>query len=219
MTTENVVPVQEKLQNSESIVEILQCLFSYGLIGYLNFDLLNTCSDVVNELKPCIETYECEIKSFFTTTFPKMELSTFMSILKENPSLKPVCHVGFPTFYFIIRTTESVTDYSLHELLLKSDDFTWSKDVIIVDIKPGSIIVEFAVLPISAAAVIRDLTDERVLIVLKEKFGVDVKLTNTLEKKVTYIVIYKLYRSPHSYPFSLIHRYQSDYFEQFSRKV
>lgn len=175
--------VQIVLEKSKTVREILTCLFEKGLIGYLNFDLLKSCCcHFVSGLKELVDDYETEFKFFFKTKLLKLDLLALIRVFKDD-QLKPsgFVNVGLPyTFGFVIEKNESAFAYvSLKDLL--NDNFpTWSKDAMIVDVLTGSVIVEFAVLPISAVAVVRDLTSEKVLLMLKEKGVTDVRLSDDL---------------------------------------
>ena len=163
-----------QLQSILTADAILNYLIASDFIGYLNYELLNVFQKVVksDKLESEIRQYELQHDAFLKTT----NFNTIVDVFKKHPELAPASPIGLPKFSIRLQAPwEGRNIYSWKEMLEKR--FIWPPYVIIESISRNCIIVTYCVLPFIAQAVVKDLTNKDVLIVLQSE-GIIVELSS-----------------------------------------
>ena len=176
---QNTPAVQQHLRQLQLILTtdaILNYLIAANFIGYLNYELLNVFQKVVQSdvLESRIQQYELQHDTFLKNT----KFSTIINIFREHPELAPASPIGLPKFAMRLEAPwEGRSIYSWKELLDRQ--FNWPPHVHISSISRNCIILTYVVLPFFVPAVVRDLTDQEVLLGLESQ-GVSVELSPDL---------------------------------------
>ena len=178
---QNTPAVQEHLDNLEKLSTapaVLNYLISRNFIGYLNYELLKVFQKEVqsDELQSSIKQYEQNYDAFLRLA----NFSTIVDTIKQHDELAPASPIGLPEFTVRLESPwENKSVFSWKELLYKK--FKWPNHINIVAISRNCIIVTYSVLPFFAPAVVRDLTNQEVLALLKYQ-GVRIELSPDLLK-------------------------------------
>ena len=176
---QNTPAVQEHLDNLEKLPTaqaVLNYLISRNFIGYLNYELLKVFQKVSesDELQSSIKQYELHHDAFLRLA----NFSTIVDTFKQHPELAPASPIGLPQFTVRFEAPwEGKSIYSWKELLERR--FNWPPHINIVSISRNCIILVYSVLPFFVPAVVRDLTDHKVLSLL-EREGLSVELSSDL---------------------------------------
>ena len=176
---QNTQAVQEHLDNLEKLPtakSVLNYLINRNFIGYLNYELLKVFQKEVqsDELQSGIKHYEQHHDAFLRLA----NFSTIVDTFKQHPELAPASPIGLPQFTVRFEAPwEGKSIYSWKELLQRR--FNWPPHINIVSISRHCIILVYSVLPFFAPALVRDLTDQKVLALL-EREGLSVELSSDL---------------------------------------
>ena len=165
-----------ELQSLSTPDAILNYLVIADFIGYLNYELLGVFQKVVksDKLETQIQQYVQHHDMFLKST----NLNTIVDIFKQYPELAPASPIGLPKFTIQLETSwEGRSSYSWKEVLERQA--YWPPFAMIASISRNCIILTIAIFPLFVPAVVRDLTDQKVLALL-EREGLSVELSSDL---------------------------------------
>ena len=131
-------------------------------------------SKKLQKLKACIEKYDTKHDEFLLS----VNFNTIIEVFKEYPALAPVSHIGLPEFKIHLKSPwKNKRVYEWTEFF--ESHLTWPPYLFITEVSKSSIILTYAVLPIFASSVVRDLTNPKVLRQLEE-IGINIHLSKDL---------------------------------------
>ena len=165
-----------QLQSIPTADAILNYLIATDFIGYLNYELLTVFQKVSKSdiLQSKIQQYELQHDAFLKNT----NFNTIVNIFKRYPELAPASPIGLPKLNVRFKSPwEGRSFYSWKEVIERRS--YWPPFAMIASISRNSVILTFAVFPSFVPAVVRDLTDQKVLALL-EREGLSVELSSDL---------------------------------------
>ena len=139
-------------------------LFSFlsknNFIGYLNYVLLKRLSKLVsrdNDLMSKIDKYEKE----YSELLDKASCSNLLHLFNEWSIYSPTAPVGLPRFSFCL--DESWLDEKFSDWVIIYDEFSWSSESFLAQLRKNCIIVTYAIPPSILDDVLRDLRDPEII--------------------------------------------------------
>ena len=145
-------------------------LFSFlsknNFIGYLNYVLLKRLSKLVShdiDLMNKIDGYEKE----YSELLDKASCSNLLHLFNEWSIYSPTAPVGLPRFSFCL--DESWLDEKFSDWVIIYDEFSWSSESFLAQLRKNCIIVTYAIPPSVLDDVMRDLSDPVMLKKLEDR--------------------------------------------------
>ena len=164
-----------KLNSISTSQELLNYLIMHDFIGYLNYELLRVFEKVLGskEIEAKLSYYHKSYSSYL-----KFSFITIIKTFKERPDLAPASPIGLPDFQIHLQSQWHERSV-YHWKQFFDSRFEWAPDMIVTSVTLKCVILTYAVLPLFASSVIRDLSNTEVLKEL-EKEGVTVKLSTEI---------------------------------------
>lgn len=155
-----------KLDSCKTAEELLLYLVKVDLIGYLNYNLLKEFAKASGndpDLKSFFEKYEQKYLELFQCDFPSI-----IEVLR-NPSLTAhIPPVGLPEFTVRLGAKWDTSNlYTLQQVFINR--FSWAEDLLILEITKKCVLIKYGVLPFFVPAVMRDLSDPKIIEELKKE--------------------------------------------------
>ena len=160
-----LMPCNNILERANDHESFFVFLSKHDFIGYLNYKLLKKLSQLVDDDK--LNERFVEYEKDYAKLLSAGSFKKLIPLFEKQSDLSPTAPLGLPYVSFCVEKPDSFT--SAHDCLSTFDEFSWSPDTFLKQLRKKCIIITYAILPCVLDDVMRDLKDPVILKKLEDK--------------------------------------------------